>query len=88
MVPVSALKGDGIDDLLENILVVSEISEYKADPSKPATGTVVEAKLDKNPGPLGNPLGAVRYPCGFGDYVTAGTTGGKVRAWPRTWARG
>ena len=79
VVPVSALKGDGIDDLLENILVVSEISEYKADPSKPATGTVVEAKLDKNRGPLATLLvqsGTLRV----GDYVTAGTTGGKVRA--------
>ena len=79
VVPVSALRGDGIDDLLENILVVSEISEYKADPSKPATGTVVEAKLDKNRGPLATLLvqsGTLRV----GDYVTAGTTGGKVRA--------
>ncbi len=79
VVPVSALKGDGIDDLLENILVVSEISEYKADPSKSATGTVVEAKLDKNRGPLATLLvqsGTLRV----GDYVTAGTTGGKVRA--------
>ncbi len=79
VVPVSALKGDGIDELLENILAVAEISECKADPAKPATGTVVEAKLDKNRGPLATLLvqsGTLR----IGDYVTAGTTGGRVRA--------
>ncbi len=78
-VPVSATQGEGIEDLLENILAVSEVSDYKADPTKAATGTVVEAKLDKTRGPLATLLvqsGTLKV----GDYVTAGTTGGRVRA--------
>ena len=51
-VPVSAVTGEGVDDLLENILVVSEISDFKANPSRSAQGVVLEAKLDKSRGPV------------------------------------
>ena len=50
MVPVSALTGEGIESLLEMILLVAEISELKANPNRKARGTVIEAKLDKNRG--------------------------------------
>jgi len=78
-VPISAIKGEGIDDLLENILVVAEVSELKADPDKPATGVVIEAKLDKTRGPLATVLvqsGTLRV----GDHVLAGTAWGRVKA--------
>ena len=78
-VPISAMQGDGIDDLLENIQAVAEMSEFKADSSKAAVGTVVEAKLDKTRGPMATLLvqdGTLRV----GDNILAGTTGGRVRA--------
>ena len=49
-VPISALKGEGIDELLENILLVTEMQELKANPNRLALGTVIEAKLDKGRG--------------------------------------
>ena len=52
MVPVSAMTGEGIDNLLEMVLLVSEMSELKANPKRKARGTVIEAKLDKNRGSL------------------------------------
>ena len=55
-VPVSALKGEGIDDLLENIIVVSEIAELKANPDQLARGVVVEAEIDKSKGPVATVL--------------------------------
>ena len=55
-VSVSALKGEGIDDLLENILLVAEISDLKANPSEPARGVVVEAQIDKSKGPVATVL--------------------------------
>ncbi len=55
-VPVSALKGEGIDDLLENIIVVSEIAELKANPHQLARGVVVEAEVDKSKGPVATVL--------------------------------
>ena len=55
-VPVSALKGDGIDDLLENIIVVSEVAELKANPDQLARGVVVEAQIDKSKGPVATVL--------------------------------
>ena len=79
VVPISATKGDGIEDLLENILVVADISELKADPNKPAAGVVIEAKLDKTRGPLATVLvqdGTLKV----GDYVLAGTSWGRVKA--------
>ncbi|MFA6990263.1 MAG: translation initiation factor IF-2, partial [Candidatus Gastranaerophilaceae bacterium] len=78
-VKVSALLGDGIDELLEYILLVSEILELKADPEALATGVVIEAKLDKGKGPVATLLvqnGTLRK----GDCLVVGNVGGKIRA--------
>ena len=78
-VPVSALTGMGLDDLLENILLVAEVKEYKANPKKRAKGVVIEAKLDKGRGPVATVLvqdGTLKS----GDIVIAGTSVGRVRA--------
>ena len=78
-VPVSARTGDGINDLLENLLVVAEIAELKANPSSPASGVVIEARLDRKRGPTATVLvqsGTLRV----GDYVVAGTAWGRVKA--------
>lgn len=78
-VPVSALKGDGIDDLLEMILLVAEVQELKANPNKRARGVVIEAELDKNRGPVATVLvqnGTLKV----GDALVAGNYFGKVRA--------
>ena len=78
-VPVSAKMGEGIEDLLEMILLVSEIKELQADPQKKARGTVIEAFLDKGRGPVATVLvqdGTLRV----GDPIVAGSTFGKVRA--------
>jgi len=77
-VNTSAKKGDGIDELLETILIVSDVKELKANPNRTATGTVVEAKLDKGRGPVATLLvqnGTLRH----GDPVVVGTCFGKVR---------
>ncbi|WP_415945020.1 translation initiation factor IF-2 [Selenomonas montiformis] len=79
MVPVSAKKQLGIDDLLENVLLVAEVEELKANPNRDARGVIVEAKLDKGRGPVATVLvqnGTLR----IGDSVVCGTTYGKVRA--------
>ncbi|SDN29401.1 translation initiation factor IF-2 [Alkalicoccus daliensis] len=78
-VNVSALQGEGIDDLLEMILLVSEVEEFKANPDKEANGTVVEAELDRGKGPVATLLvqgGTLRV----GDAIVVGNTYGKVRA--------
>ena len=78
-VPVSATQGDGIDDLLENVLLVAELGELKADPDKAASGVVIEAKLDKTRGPLATLLvqsGTLKV----GDPVLAGIAYGRVKA--------
>ncbi len=78
-VPVSALTGKGIDDLLENILLVSELKELKANPDRRAKGIVIEAKLDRGRGPVATVLvqnGTLRA----GDFVIAGNAVGRVRA--------
>ncbi|AAM24615.1 translation initiation factor IF-2 [Caldanaerobacter subterraneus] len=78
-VPVSAKKNIGIDDLLEMILLVAEMEDLKANPNKPARGTVIEAKLEKGKGPVATVIvqnGTLQV----GDAVIAGTTYGKVRA--------
>lgn len=67
-----------VKDILETILVVSEVKDLKANPNKPATGTVIEAKLDKGRGPVCTLLvqnGTLRQ----GDSIVVGTTYGKVR---------
>ena len=76
---VSALKGTGVKELLEKILLEAEILELKANPNKPATGSVVEAYLDKGKGYVATVLvdgGTLRV----GDYVLAGQHSGKVKA--------
>lgn len=77
-VPVSAKTGEGIEELLENILLVSEVKELKANPNRLAKGTVIEAKLDKGRGPVATVLvqnGTLRQ----GDVIIAGTSVGRVR---------
>ena len=77
-VPVSAKTGEGIDDLLENILLVAETSELKANPDRRAKGTVVEARLDKGRGPIATLL-VQNGTLHVGDVIIAGTAGGRVR---------
>ena len=77
-VPVSALTGMGIEDLLENVLLVAEVKELKANPDRRAKGIVIEAKLDKGRGPVATVLvqnGTLHN----GDIVIAGTSVGRVR---------
>ena len=77
--PVSARTGEGIDDLLEMILTVSEMEELKANPNRKAIGTVIEAQLDKGRGPTATVLiqkGTLKT----GDIVVSGTTSGRIRA--------
>ena len=77
-VPVSAKTGMGIDDLLENILLVAEVKELKANPNRLAKGTVIEARLDKGKGPVATVLvqnGTLRQ----GDVIIAGTAVGHIR---------
>jgi translation initiation factor IF-2 len=75
---ISAKTGEGIETLLENILLIAEMQEYKANPSRYAMGTVIEAKLDKQVGPVVTLLiqnGTLR----LGDPIVVGTAYGKVR---------
>ncbi len=78
-VPVSALTGMGIDDLLENILLISEVKEYKANPNRRAKGAIIEAKLDKGRGPVATVL-VQNGTLHVGDVVIAGTAVGHIRA--------
>ncbi len=78
-VPVSALTHQGIDQLLESVLLVADVKEYKANPNRRAKGIVIEAKLDKGRGPVATVLvqnGTLHN----GDIVIAGTAVGRVRA--------
>jgi len=78
-VPISALKGEGIDNLLEMILLVSEVEEFKANPNRNAIGTVIEAQLDKGRGSVATLLvqnGTLKV----GDPIVVGSTFGRVRA--------
>ncbi len=78
-VPVSARTGAGLKDLLENLLLVAELQELKANPDRPALGTVLEAELDSTRGPMATVLirtGTLRQ----GDVVLVGDTWGKVKA--------
>ena len=79
MVPVSALTGEGVNDLLESILLVADMAELKANPNRKARGGIIEAKLDKGRGPVATVLvqnGTLRV----GDMIVAGTAYGRVRA--------
>ena len=78
-VPVSALTRMGIEDLLENVLLVAEVKELKANPNRRAKGLVIEAKLDKGRGPVATVL-VQNGTLHTGDIVIAGTSVGRVRA--------
>lgn len=78
VVKISALKNEGIDELLDVINLISEIDEYKANPNREASGTVIEAELDKGRGPVATLIvqsGTLKT----GDNLVVGTTYGKVR---------
>jgi translation initiation factor IF-2 len=78
-VPISAKEKTGITELLENLLLVAEMEEIRADPSRPAAGVVIEAKMDKTKGALATVLvqeGTLRV----GDTLVVGTTWGRVKA--------
>ena len=78
-VPVSAVTGMGIPDLLENVLLVADVKELKANPARRAKGIVIEAKLDKGRGPVATVL-VQNGTLHAGDIVIAGTAVGRVRA--------
>ena len=78
-VPVSAKNNEGIDDLLEMILLTSEVLELKANPNRKARGLVIEAELDKGKGPVATIL-VQKGTLHVGDYIAAGACSGKVRA--------
>ncbi len=78
-VPVSATTGEGLDDLLDAIALVAEVSELKANPDRPAIAVVIEAELDSSRGPIGTVLvqtGTLHQ----GDAVVVGETSGKIKA--------
>ncbi len=77
-VPVSAVTGMGIDELLENILLVAEVKELKANPNRLGKGTVIEARLDKGRGPVATIL-VQNGTLNSGDIIIAGTAVGRVR---------
>lgn len=78
-VNISALTGKGVDELLEMIILVSDLKDYKANPNRLGIGTVIEARLDKGRGPIATLLvqnGTIKV----GDIIVVGTTYGKVRS--------
>lgn len=75
---ISALKGDGIDELLDNIDVLAEVSEYKANPNRLATGSIIEAYLDKGRGAVAT-LIVEKGTLKKGDHIVCGNIYGKVR---------
>jgi translation initiation factor IF-2 len=79
IIPVSAKTGEGVDDLLTTILLTSEIGNFRANPDKPASGIVIEARMDRTRGPMGTVVvqsGTLKQ----GDVIVAGSAFGKVRA--------
>ena len=79
MVPVSALTGEGVEDLLETILLTADVEDYRANPDRKARGIIIEAKLDKGRGPVATVL-VKNGTLNVGDTVVAGTAYGRVRA--------
>ena len=78
-VPVSARRGTGIDELLEMILLVAEVQDIKANPNRPATGVIIEARLERSSGPTATVLvqqGTLK----MGDTIVVGAMAGRVRA--------
>ncbi len=78
-VPVSALKNEGIDELMEMILLVAEMEELKANPNRKAVGTIIDAQLDKGKGPVATVL-VQKGTLNVGDMVVSGVAAGRVRA--------
>lgn len=78
-VPVSALKGEGIDTLLEMVILVAEMQELKANPNRPGLGTVIDARIEKGRGSVATVL-VDTGTLSVGDAIIAGTTYGRVRA--------
>ena len=78
-VPVSAHTGEGINNLLEMILLTAEVAELKANPNRAARGLVIEAQLDKGKGPVATIL-VQKGTLHVGDFIAAGACSGKVRA--------
>lgn len=78
-IPISAKKREGIDDLLEMVMLIADMKELKANPDRSAKGTIIEARLDKGRGPIATVLvqNGTLY---VGDIIVAGTAVGKVRA--------
>jgi translation initiation factor IF-2 len=79
IVPISALTGQGVDEMLEMVLLVSDMKDLKANPNRLGVGTVIEAKLDKGRGPVATLLvqnGSIKV----GDVIVVGNTYGKIRA--------
>ena len=79
MVPVSAVTGQGVDDLLETILLTADVNDYRANPNRKARGIIIEAKLDKGRGPVATVL-VKNGTLNVGDAIVAGTAYGRVRA--------
>ena len=77
--PISALSGEGIQELLEMVMLVADMKELKANPDRAAKGTVIEARLDKGRGPIATIL-VQNGTLNIGDSIVAGTTVGRVRA--------
>lgn len=78
-VPISALTGKGVDELLEMVVLLSDLKDYKANPNRLGMGTVIEAKLDKGRGPVATLLvqnGTIKV----GDVIVVGNTYGKIRS--------
>ena len=78
-IPVSAKTRDGLQDLLDHILLIAEVAELKADPDRPARGTIIESELDPSRGPMATTIvhtGTLR----IGDVVVAGDTWGRIKA--------
>ncbi|HUP27187.1 MAG TPA: translation initiation factor IF-2 [Chloroflexia bacterium] len=78
-IPVSAHTGEGIQTLLETLLLVAEIGDLKATPDRPATGAIIEAEMDRNRGPIARAL-IQNGTLNLRDYVVAGATWGRVKA--------
>lgn len=78
-IPISALTGEGIQELLEMVVLVADMKELKANPDRAAKGTVIEARLDKGRGPIATIL-VQNGTLHIGDSIVAGTTVGRVRA--------
>ena len=77
--PISAKTHEGIDELLENVLLVADVKELKANPNRNARGLVIEARLDKGKGPVANIL-VQKGTLHVGDYIATGECYGKIRA--------